>query len=69
MNSPVEERKWDQVTILISSSVDDVSRKGCLAADVIEQVAFFFFFFLLPKLRNLIFHLRLIPFLLKKKII
>ncbi|KAI9400796.1 hypothetical protein POPTR_001G032683v4 [Populus trichocarpa] len=37
MNSPVEERKLDQVTILISSSVDDVSRKGCLAADVIEQ--------------------------------
>ncbi|KAJ7009795.1 hypothetical protein NC653_000494 [Populus alba x Populus x berolinensis] len=37
MNSPVEERKLDQVTILISSSVDDVSRKGCLAVDVIEQ--------------------------------
>ncbi|KAG6787783.1 hypothetical protein POTOM_003828 [Populus tomentosa] len=34
MNSPVEERKLDQVTILISSSVDDVSRKGCLAADL-----------------------------------
>uniref|UniRef100_A0A6M2ETA8 Uncharacterized protein n=1 Tax=Populus davidiana TaxID=266767 RepID=A0A6M2ETA8_9ROSI len=37
MDSPVEERKLDQVTILISSSVDDVSRKGWLAVDVIEQ--------------------------------
>uniref|UniRef100_A0A2N9EN54 Uncharacterized protein n=1 Tax=Fagus sylvatica TaxID=28930 RepID=A0A2N9EN54_FAGSY len=38
MDTPVDERKrFDHVTSLISSSVDEVSRQGCLALDVIEQ--------------------------------
>uniref|UniRef100_A0A2N9EMT8 Uncharacterized protein n=1 Tax=Fagus sylvatica TaxID=28930 RepID=A0A2N9EMT8_FAGSY len=38
MDTPVDERKrFDHVTILISSSVDEVSRQGCLALDIIEQ--------------------------------
>jgi hypothetical protein len=42
MDTPVDERRLDHVTTLISASVDNVSRLGCLAVDVIEQVAFFF---------------------------
>jgi hypothetical protein len=39
MDTPVDERKrFDHVTSLISSSVDEVSRQGCLALDIIEQV-------------------------------
>ncbi|GMY22873.1 65-kDa microtubule-associated protein 5 isoform X1 [Fagus crenata] len=38
MDTPVDERKrFDHVTSLISSSVDEVSRQGCLALDIIEQ--------------------------------
>ncbi|KDP40572.1 hypothetical protein JCGZ_24571 [Jatropha curcas] len=33
-----EQRKWDHVRILISSTVDEVSRHGCLALEVIEQI-------------------------------
>ncbi|CAN1223862.1 65-kDa microtubule-associated protein 5 [Linum perenne] len=32
-----EQRKFHHVILLISSSVDEVSRKGCLAVEVIEQ--------------------------------
>lgn len=39
MDVPADERKrFDHVTCLISSSVDEVSGKGCLALDIIEQV-------------------------------
>lgn len=44
MDTPDDERRLDHVTTLISASVDNVSRPGCLAVDVIEQVAFFFLF-------------------------
>lgn len=37
METPVDERRLDHVTTLISASVDNVSRLGCLAVDVIEQ--------------------------------
>lgn len=37
MDMPVDERRLDHVTTLISASVDNVSRLGCLAVDVIEQ--------------------------------
>nr|APA20140.1 microtubule-associated protein 65-5 [Populus tomentosa] len=37
MDTPVDERRLDHVTTLISASVDNVSRLGCLAVDVIEQ--------------------------------
>lgn len=38
MNTSVQEQKrFDHVTCLISSSLDEVSKKGCLALDVIEQ--------------------------------
>ncbi|KAJ6346808.1 hypothetical protein OIU76_003480 [Salix suchowensis] len=37
MDTPADERRLDHVTTLISASVDNVSRLGCLAADVIEQ--------------------------------
>ncbi|KAB1226674.1 65-kDa microtubule-associated protein 5 [Morella rubra] len=38
MDTPVDEQKrFEHVTSLISSSVDQVSRQGCLALDVIEQ--------------------------------
>ncbi|XP_002525548.2 65-kDa microtubule-associated protein 5 [Ricinus communis] len=38
MDTPVEEQKrWDYATFLISASVDDASRPGCLALEVIEQ--------------------------------
>ncbi|KAF2323714.1 hypothetical protein GH714_036690 [Hevea brasiliensis] len=38
MDTPIEEqRRWDHITTLISSSVDEVSRQGCLALEVIEQ--------------------------------
>ncbi|XP_023541349.1 65-kDa microtubule-associated protein 5 [Cucurbita pepo subsp. pepo] len=39
MDAPADERKrFDHVTRLMSSSVDEVSGKGCLALDIIEQV-------------------------------
>lgn len=39
MDSPADERKrFDHVTCLMSSSVEEVSGKGCLALDIIEQV-------------------------------
>lgn len=39
MDAPSDDRKkFDHVTCLMSSSVDEVSGKGCLAIDVIEQV-------------------------------
>ncbi|KAJ6934450.1 65-kDa microtubule-associated protein 5 [Populus alba x Populus x berolinensis] len=37
MDTPVDERRLDHVTTLISAPVDNVSRLGCLAVDVIEQ--------------------------------
>ncbi|XP_057977582.1 65-kDa microtubule-associated protein 5 isoform X2 [Malania oleifera] len=38
MDTPVvEQKKFDNVTCLISSSVDEVSTRGCLALDVVEQ--------------------------------
>ncbi|BFG20559.1 65-kDa microtubule-associated protein 5-like [Prunus yedoensis var. nudiflora] len=38
METPNDEQKiFDRVTMLISSSVNDVSRQGCLSLDVIEQ--------------------------------
>lgn len=38
METPIDEQKiFDHVTMLISSSVNDVSREGCLSQDVIEQ--------------------------------
>ncbi|KAL9349345.1 hypothetical protein Peur_056600 [Populus x canadensis] len=37
MDTPVDERRLDHVTTLISASADNVSRLGCLAVDVIEQ--------------------------------
>lgn len=33
-----EQKRFDHVTCLISFSLDGVSKKGCLALDVIEQV-------------------------------
>ncbi|XP_022138901.1 65-kDa microtubule-associated protein 5 [Momordica charantia] len=39
MDAPSDDRKkFDHVTCLMSSSIDEVSGKGCLAIDVIEQV-------------------------------
>lgn len=39
MDAPADERKrFDHVACLMSSSVDEVSGKGCLALDIIEQV-------------------------------
>ncbi|KAK6233636.1 hypothetical protein QUC31_006042 [Theobroma cacao] len=39
LDSPADERKkFEHVTSLISSSIDEVSRQGCLGLDVIEQV-------------------------------
>lgn len=39
MDTPVDEQKrYGHVISVISSSVDEVSRQGCLAVDVIEQV-------------------------------
>lgn len=39
MNTSSEEQKrFDHVTCLISSSLDGVSKQGCLALDIIEQV-------------------------------
>ena len=39
MDTSVEEQKrFDHVTCLISSSVDEVLKQGCLALGVIEQV-------------------------------
>lgn len=38
MDTPLDEqKKFSHVTCLISASVDDLSRSGCLALDVIEQ--------------------------------
>ncbi|XP_065867278.1 65-kDa microtubule-associated protein 5 [Euphorbia lathyris] len=34
---PEERRRWDHITSLSSSRVDDVSKQGCLALEVIEQ--------------------------------
>lgn len=49
MDTPVDEQKrFEHVTSLISSSVDQVSRQGCLALDVIEQVMPSVFNFFLP---------------------
>ncbi|PIA53256.1 hypothetical protein AQUCO_00900082v1 [Aquilegia coerulea] len=33
----LEQKRFDHITCLISASVDEVSKKGCLALDVIEQ--------------------------------
>lgn len=39
MDAPADERKrFDHATCLMSSSVEEVSAKGCLALDIIEQV-------------------------------
>lgn len=39
MDTPTDEqKKYDFVTSLISSNVDEVSRSGSLAPEVIEQV-------------------------------
>lgn len=39
METPVDEQKdFRHVTSLISLSVDEVSKEGCLSVDVIEQV-------------------------------
>lgn len=47
MDTPVDEQKrFGHVISLISSSVDKVSRQGCLALDVIEQVMLSAFTFL-----------------------
>lgn len=52
MDTPVDEQKrFDYITGLISSSVDEVSRKGCLSLKVLEQVIVIFFSFS----RNLMF--------------
>lgn len=41
MDTPVDERnKFDHVTSLIACTVDEVSKQGCLAIDIIEQVIF-----------------------------
>lgn len=46
METPIDEQKiFDHVTMLISSSVNDVSRQGCLSLDVIEQVLIIIFSF------------------------
>lgn len=36
--STVEQKKFEHVTCLISSSVDEVSRSGSLSLDVLERV-------------------------------
>lgn len=47
MDTPVDEQKrYGHVISVISSSVDEVSRQGCLAVDVIEQVMLSVFTFL-----------------------
>lgn len=39
MDTPAEElKRFDHITILISSSIDELSRPGSLALEVIEQV-------------------------------
>lgn len=39
MDIPIEDRrKWNHITTLSSSSVNEVSRQGSLALEVIEQV-------------------------------
>lgn len=44
MDAPADERKrFDHVICLMSSSVNEVSGKGCLALDIIEQVVPLFF--------------------------
>lgn len=44
METPTEDRdKFDHVTRLISSTVDELSRHGCLSLDVIEQVQIIIF--------------------------
>lgn len=51
MDTPVDEQKgFEHVTSLISSSVDEVSSQGCLALDVIEQVTLSIFSFFLELL-------------------
>lgn len=46
MDTPVDEQKgFEHVTSLISSSLDEVSSQGCLALDVIEQVTLSIFSF------------------------
>lgn len=42
MDTPIEEQKrFDHVTHLITSTVDDVVRQECLSVKVIEQVILF----------------------------
>lgn len=43
MDAPVDERKrFEHATSLISSLVDEVSGKGCLSMEVLEQVCLFY---------------------------
>lgn len=44
-----EQKQFKHVTCLISSSIDEVVRQGCLALDVIEQVICFFLSFFFSK--------------------
>ena len=44
-----EQKQFEHVTCLISSSIDEVVRQGCLALDVIEQVICFFLSFFFSK--------------------
>lgn len=42
MDTPVDEQqRFEHVTSLISASFDGVSKPGCLALEVLEQVCFF----------------------------
>lgn len=57
MDTPADEQKrFEHVTSLISASFDGVSKPGCLALEVLEQVcSFSSIYFIIAFIENIVF--------------